>query len=42
MINWPEMLLYAEDWANGFLAGAATISLIGIAGVAYVLLVHPI
>jgi hypothetical protein len=42
MINWPEMLRYADDWANGFLAGAATISLIGIAGVAFVLLVHPI
>jgi hypothetical protein len=40
MINWPEMLRYAEDWANGFLAGAATISLIGIAGVAFVLLVQ--
>ena len=42
MMNWPEMLRHAEDWANGFLAGAATVSLIGIAGAAFVLLVHGI
>jgi hypothetical protein len=42
MINWPEMLLYAEDWTNGFWTGAATVSLIGIAGAAFVLLVHTI
>jgi hypothetical protein len=42
MINWPEMLHHAEEWADGFLAGAATVSLIGIAGAALVLLVHPI
>ena len=42
MINWPEMLRHAEDWANRFLAGAATVSLIGIAGVALLLLVHAI
>ena len=42
MINWPEMLRHAEDWANRFLAGAGTVSLIGIAGAAFVLLVHPI
>jgi len=42
MINWPEMLRYAEDWADGFLTGAATVSLIGVAGVAFVLLVHTI
>ena len=41
MINWPEMLRHA-DWANGFLAGATTISLIGVAGAAVVLLVHAI
>ena len=42
MINWPEMLRYAEDWTNGFWAGAATVSLIGIAGAAFVALVHTI
>ena len=42
MINWPEMLRYAEDWTNGFWAGAATISLIGIPGAAFVLLVRTI
>ena len=42
MINWPEMLRNAEDWANGFWAGAATVSLIGIAGAAVVLFVHTI
>jgi hypothetical protein len=42
MINWPEMLCHAEDWANGFLVRAAIVSLIGIAGAAFVLLVHPI
>ena len=40
MINWPEMLRHAEDWANGFLAGATTVALIGVAGAAFVLLVH--
>ena len=38
MINWPDMLRHAEDWANGFLAGATTVSLIGVAGAAFVLL----
>jgi hypothetical protein len=43
MINWPEMLRHAEDWANGFFAGAATVSLIGIvAAAAFVLLVRTI
>jgi hypothetical protein len=42
MINWPELLRDAEDWADGFLAAAATVSLIGIAGAAFVLLVHTI
>ena len=42
MIDWPEMLRNAEDWANGFWAGAATVSLIGIAGAAVVLFVHAI
>jgi hypothetical protein len=30
MINWPEILHHAEDWAAGFWAGAAAASLIGI------------
>jgi hypothetical protein len=34
------MLRHAEDWAYGFLAGATTVSLIGVAGAAFVLLVH--
>jgi len=38
MINWPEMLRHAEDWAKGFWAGAATASLIGIVVVAVALL----
>jgi hypothetical protein len=42
MINWPEMLRNAEDWAKGFWAGTGTVSLIGIAGVAVVPLVHAI
>jgi len=42
MFNWPQMLRYAEDWADGFLAGAATVSLIGIAGAAFVLLVRTV
>jgi hypothetical protein len=42
MINWPEMLRHAEDWANGFWVGAGTVSLIGIAGAAFVLLVRHI
>jgi hypothetical protein len=35
MINWPEMLRHAEDWADGFLAEATSASLIVIAGVAF-------
>ena len=42
MFNWPEMLRHAEDWAKGFWAGAATASLIGIAGAVVVLLSHAI
>src|SRR5215469_16007818 len=30
MINWPEMLRQAEDWAAGFWVGTATASLVGI------------
>jgi hypothetical protein len=29
MINWPEMLRHAEDWAAGFWAGAGAASLMG-------------
>jgi len=42
MINWPEMLRHAEDWANGFWSGATSASLMVIAGVAFVLLVRSI
>jgi hypothetical protein len=40
MINWPEMLHRAEDWADGFWTGAAAGSLIVIATGALVVLVH--
>ena len=42
MINWPEMLRHAEDWADGFWAGATSASLMLIAGAAFVLLVRAI
>jgi hypothetical protein len=42
MINWPEMLRHAEDWADGFCAGAGSTSLMLIAGTAFVLLVRAI
>ena len=42
MINWPVMFRYAEGWANGFWAGAATVSLIGAVGAAVGLLAHAI
>ena len=42
MINWPEMLRHAEDWADGFWAGAASVSLIVIAGATFALLVRAI
>jgi hypothetical protein len=38
MINWPEMLRHAEDWANGFWTGAAAASVIGIVAVAAALI----
>jgi hypothetical protein len=34
MVNWPEMLRYAEDWANGFWTGAATALVMGIVAAA--------
>jgi hypothetical protein len=38
MVNWPEMLRDAEDWANSFWTGAATASVIGIVAVAAALI----
>ncbi len=40
MMNWPQFLNRADDWATGFLTGAAAISVIVFAGVAVLLLVH--
>jgi hypothetical protein len=42
MINWSEMLRCAEDWVDAFWAGAATASLIAVAGAAVMLLVRTI
>ena len=42
MVNWPEMLRHAEDWANGFWTGAATASVIGIVAAAAALISHAI
>ena len=42
MMNWPEMLHHAEEGADGFLAGAVTVSLIAISGAALMLFVHAI
>ena len=42
MVNWPEMLRHAEDWANGFWAGAGATSLIVIVGAVMVLLARGI
>ena len=42
MINWPEMLRNAEDWADRFCAVAATALLIVIAGGMTVLFVRGI
>ena len=42
MINWPEMLSQAEDWAAGFWVGTATASLVGIIVAAAALLTHVI
>ena len=38
MINWPEMLRHAEDWAKGFWTGAAAASVIGIVAAAAALI----
>ena len=42
MINWPDMLRHAEDWADRFCAVAATVLLIVIAGGMTVLFVRGI
>ena len=42
MINWPEMLHHAEDWAAGFWAGAGAASLMVIAAAGMVLLIRGI
>jgi hypothetical protein len=42
MINWPETLRHAEDWAYGFWAGAVTTFAIGIVAAAAALLSHVI
>jgi hypothetical protein len=40
MMNWPQFLDRADDWAAGFLTGAAATSVIVFAEAAMVLLVH--
>ena len=42
MVNWPEILRDVEHWADGFLTGAATASLIAMAVSAILLLARPI
>ena len=42
MINWPEMLSQAEEWAARFWVGTATASLVGIIVAAAALLTHVI
>jgi len=42
MINWPVMFRYAEGWSNGFWAGGAIATLIGIAGAAALVLARAI
>jgi hypothetical protein len=42
MVNWPEVLLEMEHWADGFLTGGAAASLIAIVGTAIVLLARAI
>jgi hypothetical protein len=42
MLNWPEMLHHAEDWAAGFWAGAGAVSLMMIVGAGIVLLIRSI
>ena len=40
MMNWPQFLDRADDWAVGFLTRAAATSVIVLAGAAVLLLVH--
>ena len=42
MINWPEILGDAEDWTNGFWAGAATASVIRIVAAVAALISHAV
>ena len=42
MINWPDMLRHAEDWANGFWTGAGTASVFAITAAAVALISHAI
>jgi hypothetical protein len=42
MINWPELLRDAEDWANPFWARAAAASLTGIVIATAALLSHAV
>jgi hypothetical protein len=42
MINWPELLRPAEDWANGFWTGAVATFAVGTVAVAAALLSHAI
>ena len=40
MMNWPQFLDRADDWAVGFLTGATATSAIVLAGAAVLLIVH--
>ena len=40
MMNWPQFLDRADDWATGFLTGVAATSVVVFAGAAVLLLVH--
>jgi hypothetical protein len=42
MMNWPKIPRDLEHWADGFLTGAATASLIAMAGAAIVVLARAI
>jgi hypothetical protein len=42
MINWPELLSHTEDWAKGFMTGAAVASATMIAGTVMVVLARAI
>jgi hypothetical protein len=42
MFDWPEVFHCAEDWANGFLVGAAASSLVAIAVVSLMLLARAV